>query len=75
MTESIELALRLLGVRCRVEARGTLAVLTPADGERAFERPEVRGEALAILRAHGFTHGAVEAPDDDSLAAGDGPNR
>ena len=61
----VETALEAVGVRCAVERRGALAVLTPARGDRALERPEVRREVLAILRAHGFTHAAVELGDDD----------
>jgi hypothetical protein len=72
VSESIEIALRMIGVRCSVERRGTLAILTLAEGERALERPDVRRETLAILRAYGFTHAAVEpaegANDDSSLA-------
>ena len=63
MTDALETALAALGVRCRVERRGPLAVLTPAPGSRVLERPEVRREALAVLRAHGFTHAAVDPVD------------
>jgi hypothetical protein len=69
VTSEIETMLRVIGVRCAVERRGTLAVLTPAPGERGFERPEVRREVLSILRAHGFTHAAVETGDDDGARA------
>jgi hypothetical protein len=65
VTSDIETILRVLGVRCKVERRGALAVLTPAAGERSLERPEVRREVLSVLRAHGFTHAALELPDDD----------
>ncbi|MFN2566974.1 MAG: hypothetical protein ABR499_18405 [Gemmatimonadaceae bacterium] len=68
MSGSVEAALRALGVRCTVERRGTLAVLTTAPGDRAFERSEVRRQALAMLRAYGFTHAAVESADDDPCA-------
>ena len=69
MSSSLEGALQTLGVRCTVERRGALAVLIPAPGERAFERPDIRREALAILRAHGFTHAALEAAGDDDGSA------
>jgi hypothetical protein len=59
-----ELAIRALGVQCVVEARGNLAVVIPTPGERAFEDPNVRRAALAALRAHGFTHAAVEPTDE-----------
>jgi hypothetical protein len=73
VTDSLDAALRGLGVRCTVERHGALAVVTPAAGERAFEQADVRREALAILRAHGFTHAALEAADDDRAGASDGP--
>jgi hypothetical protein len=60
VTAAIESALDAVGVRCTVERRGSLAVLTPIAGDRTFERPEARRDALAVLRAHGFTHAAVE---------------
>jgi hypothetical protein len=65
---SAELALRALGVRCTVEAMGSLAVVIPAPGERALEDGGVRGNVLAALRAHGFTHAAVEPCDDPGPA-------
>ncbi|MFN2563380.1 MAG: hypothetical protein ABR499_00040 [Gemmatimonadaceae bacterium] len=69
MSDSVEVALQTLGVRCTLEPRGALAVLVPAPGERAFERPDIRREALAILRAYGFTHAALEAVGDDDRGA------
>jgi len=57
---SLELALLALGVRCTVEAKGSLAVLIPARGERALEQTRTRRAVLAELRARGFTHAAVE---------------
>ena len=65
MTSAIETMLRMIGVECAVEPRGALAVLTPAPGDRSLERADVRREVLAILRAHGFTHAAVEVADGD----------
>jgi hypothetical protein len=65
VTGSVEAALRALGVRCAVERRGALAVLTPARDDRTLERGEVRRDVLAVLRAHGFTHAAVEVADED----------
>jgi hypothetical protein len=61
VTDSLDAALRTLGVRCTVERRGPLAVVIPAVGERSFERADVRRQTLAILRAHGFTHAALES--------------
>jgi hypothetical protein len=60
VTDSLDAALRALGVRCTVEKRGPLAVMIPAAGERSLERADVRRQAIAILRAHGFTHAALE---------------
>ena len=73
MSEPAEAALRTLGVRCTVEPRGALAVVTPDAGEWGLESAEVRREALAILRAYGFTHAAVEVRGDERAAAGGGP--
>jgi hypothetical protein len=58
------MALRALGVRCTVEARGNLAIVIPAPGERSLEDAGVRRAALAALRGHGFTHAAVEPRDE-----------
>lgn len=57
---SAEAALRTLGVRCVVEARGNLALLIPSPDERSLEDPERRRRVLAALRQYGFTHAAVE---------------
>ena len=65
MSDSVEAALRTLGVRCRVERLGALAVVRPVSGEWGLETADVRRQALAVLRAHGFTHGALEVPGDD----------
>lgn len=62
--QSPEQALRALGVRCSLEGRGTLAVVIPAAGERAFEDAAVRRAVLAALRSYGFTHAAVEPADE-----------
>jgi hypothetical protein len=66
---SAESTLRELRVRCAVEARGNLAVVIPVLGERALEDVNVRHAVVAALRAHGFTHVAVEATDVDPPAA------
>jgi hypothetical protein len=68
VSSDIETLLDVIGVRCRVERRGALAILTPLRGERALERAEVRREVLSLLRAHGFTHAAVEVADEDDRA-------
>ena len=58
-----ELTLRALGLACAVEARGKLAIVTLAPGERGLEDAGVRRRALGALRAHGFSHVAVEPSD------------
>jgi hypothetical protein len=68
-----ETALAALGVRCTIEARGSLAVVVPATGERALEDASVRRAVLATLRSHGFTHAAVE-PGDAPPTATDAPS-
>jgi hypothetical protein len=57
---SAEAAVRALGVRCVVEARGNLAVLIPSPDDRSLDDPEHRRRVLAALRERGFTHAAVE---------------
>jgi hypothetical protein len=72
---SPEMALGALGLRCRVEERGNLAIVIPARGERALEDATVRGTAFAALRRCGFTHAAIEVVDDcDSAPVPDGPS-
>src|SRR5688572_16795059 len=44
--ESPERALRAIGVRCTVEARGRLAIVMAAPGERALEDAAVRRAVL-----------------------------
>jgi hypothetical protein len=70
--QAAELALRALGVRCAVEARGNLAVVMPAPGERGLEDTGVRRAVIAALRGQGFTHAALE-PGDESPGAPDEP--
>jgi hypothetical protein len=53
-------ALRAIGVRCSVEAYDALAVAVPEPGERRFEIDDVRRQAIALARTHGFSHLAVE---------------
>lgn len=53
------------GHRFRVEARGGLAILTSADpAEVAAIDPALRGWLVEAARRAGFTHVAVEIPDD-----------
>jgi hypothetical protein len=61
--EDLERALRDLGIPCRVEAHEALAVAIPEPGERGFENDDLRRRAIALARAHGFSHLAVELPN------------
>ena len=62
--EELERALRAMGLRCSVEEHGALAVCVPDPGERGFEDAETRRRAIALARAHGFSHLALEVKDD-----------
>ena len=57
------------GVRCRVEARGRLAVLVVAD-HAPLGDPATRRRVATLATAHGFTHVALELdpPPDDREA-------
>ena len=61
--ETLEASLREIGIECRVEAIDRLAVLIPDAVVTALEDARVRRDALALLRAHGFTHLALEIVD------------
>jgi hypothetical protein len=64
----LEAALRTIGVDGRVEARGALAVIVPHDGADALAGAladaALRRGAAALAREHGFTHLALELPDE-----------
>jgi hypothetical protein len=67
--ESLREALAALGLRCAVEERGALAVLS-LEGDAALLRdPVIRARALAITSEHGFTHLALEVADARSVGA------
>jgi serine/threonine protein kinase HipA of HipAB toxin-antitoxin module len=57
--EELERALRELGLRASIEAMDALAVAIPEPDERGFEREDLRARAIALARAHGFSHLAV----------------
>jgi hypothetical protein len=65
-------ALAGVGIAADVEVEGTLAVLRPAPGALA-PLAAARAEVVAMARAHGFTHAAVELPRDRDAAAHPGP--
>ncbi len=58
--ETLEAALRDLGIECRVEAIDRLAVITPESDEVEQATIRARREMLRLLPAHGFTHLALE---------------
>lgn len=59
----LEQQLATLGLAGRVEARGTLAVLTLRD-PASLASAERRAAAVALAAEHGFTHLALELEDD-----------
>jgi len=63
--EELERALRGMGLRCRVEEHGALAVCVPEPGERGFENADTRQRAIALARSHGFSHLALELEGAD----------
>jgi hypothetical protein len=67
----LEEALALVGIPCRVEARDRLAVITlgSPNANPALLSREARARALALARAHGFTHMALELPEPESGAS------
>ena len=62
---SLAAAITALGLHCALEARGGLALLTPAPESVAMlQQPETRRTVLALAREHGFTHVAIELPNE-----------
>lgn len=63
--EALAKGLTELGLSCSVEARGKLVVLLP-DQESVAKLAEdtTRRAALALAKEHGFTHAAIELPND-----------
>jgi hypothetical protein len=58
-------AIAELGLECDIEARGGLVLFLPAAGSVAkLAEEETRRAALALARQHGFTHVAIELPND-----------
>jgi len=54
-----------LGLQCAVEARAGLALLLPeTDSVARLAEPDTRRAALALARQCGFTHVAIELPND-----------
>jgi hypothetical protein len=62
---SLAAAIAELGVRCALEARGGLALLLPVPESVALlQEPQTRRTVLALAREHGFTHVAIELPNE-----------
>ena len=51
------------GLRCAIESRGALAVLTPLAGAERLADDGVRREVVALARECGFSHVALELLD------------
>ncbi|MEP6991524.1 MAG: hypothetical protein ABJA80_11400 [bacterium] len=65
---ALEGALAERGLVCRVEARSGLAVLiADAATVAALGNADLRRDALALAREHGFSHVAIELRADASL--------
>ena len=60
----LERALGALGIRGRIEARDGLAVLVAPDALAPLADAALRRRAAAVAREHGFTHLALELPDE-----------
>ena len=58
--QTLEASLRAIGIECRVEAIEGLAVLIPNGVVTMLEDARIRRDALGLLKAHGFTHLALE---------------
>ncbi|MEO8561141.1 MAG: hypothetical protein ABI601_03640 [bacterium] len=63
--EALAKGLAALGLGCSVEARGKLVLLLP-DQETVIKLADdsTRRAALALAKEHGFTHAAIELPND-----------
>jgi len=58
-------AIAELGIDCALEARGGLALLLPTpEGVAALQIDESRRAVLALAKEHGFTHVAIELPNE-----------
>jgi hypothetical protein len=72
---ALSAAIGELGLECVLEARGGLVLLMPvATSVEKLKDPDQRRAVLALARQHGFTHVALELPNerrDDSATDGD----
>lgn len=70
--EALARGLAELGLGCSVEARGKLVLLLPDEVSVAKLADEpTRRAALALAKEHGFTHAAIELPNDRRRADAD----
>jgi hypothetical protein len=68
--EALATAIAELGLNCDIEARGGLVVFLPAaDSVAKLAEEEMRRAALSLARQHGFTHVAIELPNDRRTGA------
>ena len=69
--EALAAAITDMGLRCTIEARGGLVLLMPdAESVEKLADEETRRAALSLARQHGFTHAAIELPNDRRRDAG-----
>jgi hypothetical protein len=65
-------ALASLGIECSVESRGGLVLLQPnTESVAKLADEEMRRAALRLARQHGFTHAAIELPNERRAATTD----
>jgi hypothetical protein len=58
-------AIAKLGIDCALEVRGGLALVLPTpEGAAALQVDEKRRSVLALAKEHGFTHVAIELPNE-----------
>jgi hypothetical protein len=63
--EALAAAIADLGLNCDIEARSGLVVLLPAaESVAKLAEDETRRAALSLARQHGFTHVAIELPNE-----------
>jgi hypothetical protein len=66
-TVALASALDGIGVPCRVESRARLAILSTSTAiAQQLAALELRREVVALAKAHGFTHIAVELSESPS---------
>ena len=65
--EHLERALAAVGLPGTIEVRGSLAVLR-VRGDVTLDDASTRDAAVSLATEHGFTHLALELPDDDDRA-------